>query len=102
MGDEGVKGVEMAGLALSITDLAQRRLLDEAARHAELAARVEGAARRQALQIGRLARDGAKLADRRIEPRRRAQQRARIGMLRIVENVAYRRLFDNAPAIHDE
>src|SRR6516164_8882202 len=92
----------MTGLAPTGADLAQHGLLDEAARHAPLAPWIEGAAGRQALQIGRLARDGAKLPDRRVEPRRRAQQRARIGMLRIVEDVAYRRLFDNAPAIHDE
>jgi hypothetical protein len=43
------------------------------------------------------ARNGVKLrGDRVIEPGHRAQQAVRIGMLRVVENVAHRRFFDDA------
>src|SRR5260370_10860088 len=87
----------MAGLAPSDPGLAQRRLLDPAALHAPGAALAEGAAGRQALQIGRLARDRAELLGLRlVEAGRRAQQPLRIGMLRLGEELGPPRLLPPA------
>src|SRR5207247_2995279 len=87
----------------SVTDRAHGRLLGEAALHAPVTALIEGAARRQALQIGWLPRDGAQLLGARlVEAGRGAQESVRVRMLRVVEDVAHWRFLDHASAIHDQ
>src|SRR5438093_1577296 len=76
------------------------RLLGHAARHDVGAARMERAARRKIGQVRGLAADGIErlLA---AELRHRAEQRARVGMLGGVEELAHRRLLDDLARVHD-
>src|SRR5437016_6182955 len=75
------------------------RLVARATRHDVGAPRMEGASRGQVRQVRRLAADGVKrllVA----ELRHRAEQRARIGVLGIVEELAHGRLLDDLAGIH--
>src|SRR5215467_2731100 len=84
-----IEAPEVAGLASSGARGTHCGCLGAASLEAPEAAIVEGAARRQMLQIGRLPRNGAQLGgDGRVEPRGGTQQAVRIGMLRVVEDVA--------------
>src|SRR5207248_10664151 len=74
--------------------------LDAAARHRLGTARVEGAARRQRGQIGRLARDREQLLLA-AELRHRAEQAPGVGVLRRIEEVAHRAGLDDLSGIHD-
>src|SRR5436309_15880111 len=95
--------LEMARLEPARRDRAQRRRLDPATLRAPGATVVEGATRGQTLHVGRLPRYRAQLRDADlVEPRRRAQQSLRVRMLRVVEDLAHRRLLDDPPAVHDE
>src|SRR5205809_786049 len=73
-----------------------RRLLAHAAWHGLGAARMEGTARRQARQVGGLAGNRIQrfLA---AELGHRAEQGARVGVLRLVEQLPHRRLLDDLP-----
>ena len=83
-------------------DLAQVRLLGLAVRVGQRAARAEAAARRQGVGIGHHALDGDQpLVAVAAQPRDRAQEAQRIGMLRVGEQQADRRLLDDAAGIHD-
>src|SRR5579884_1405824 len=75
-------------------------LVHGAARQGFRAARVEGAAGRQCRQIGRLTGDRQQLLLT-AEPRHRAEQRLRIGMLRRVEEVAHAARLDDLAGVHD-
>src|SRR5271157_5580713 len=93
----------MARLAPAGTDLAYRWLFRAAAIEPPGTALVEGAAGRQPLQIGRLAGYRAELLRvGLVEPRRRAQEPMRIGMLGLVEDLAHWRVLDDAAAIHNQ
>src|ERR1051326_7147398 len=95
--------LEMARLEPASRDRAQRWCLDPATLGAPGAAVVKGAARRQTLHVGRLPRYRTQLLGARlVEPRRRAQQPLGIGVLRVVKDLAHRRLLDDPPAIHHE
>src|SRR5436189_1785160 len=84
-------------------DLAQRGLLGQAAVDAELAPRVELAARRHPTEIRRQSpdRDQALLLDL-VDPRHGAQQRPGIRVLRVLEDGARRTLFDDPPGVHHD
>src|SRR5438445_9711082 len=75
------------------------RSVTQATRHDVGAPRMEGASRGQVSQVRRLAADGVKrllVA----ELRQRAEQRARVRVLGIVEELAHGRLLDDLAGIH--
>src|SRR5919108_4350928 len=88
---------------LSVADPREIRRVLVAAVDPECAARVEGAAGRQIDQIGRNAFDRSqRLALVRVEPRDGLEERPRVGMLRVREDVSRRTRLDDLAGVHDE
>ena len=96
--------VEVAGLAALGRELAQQRALGGAALEGEVAAVAERAARRQRLEVRRLAGDRAQLLRRGlVEARHRAEQARGIGVLRVGEQrIEGRRVLDDPAGVHHE
>ena len=81
--------------AAALLDPEPRRL----ARRDERAARVEAAAGRDARRVGRLAGEDLRLHLRRLRDDR--EQRARVGMARVAEQLLGRALLDDPAEVHD-
>src|ERR1700737_3160465 len=74
---------------------------EAAPRHGMRAARVEMTARRRVERRGNLALEGGEFLVSLIEPRHLGEQRLRVGVVGVGEEIVGRRLLDDAAEIHD-